>query len=325
MKYGNTSRSLCLLFHGLIFAAFVSLGIYYGFFLTPFYLDPSMKTYWSGSVVFGAYNLYLELGVVGLSLAVVSGYGFYQAVKAMMAPSDDKPVIKSFTAFIADGYIASVFFILQGLLLFDLTANNNLAFVIIMAILLSIILLIATNIPMVRLFDGKDQTPLVVGLNLAGAVTAFWVAIETFLTVIGFLKYTADSGSSLSTTSYSAYFLAQLLIGTLGGLLVGGLLLASGIVTLKKGVKDPKASLLSGYLTGGSIFGVAAVMISLSIIELVNHDLPIHLESNDNFTSNYGWGYGIMGVILGAGVLAAAIYFMIVTAKEGKKKALPQA
>jgi hypothetical protein len=65
-------------------------------------------------------------------------------------------------------------------------------------------------------------------------------------------------------------------------------------------------------------------MISLSIIELVNHDLPIHFERQD-LTAAYGWGYGIMGVILGTGVLAGAIYFMVVTAREGKKKALPQA
>jgi hypothetical protein len=321
MKYGNTSRSLCLLFHGLIFAAFACLGLYFGFFVVPFYFDETLKTYFTNGAVFGAYNLYLELAVVGLSLAVTSGYGFYQAIKAMMAPSDDKPVIKSFTAFIVDGYIASVFFILQGLLLFDLTANKNLAFVIIMAILFSIILLIATNIPMVRLFDGKDQTPLVVGLNLGGAITAFWVAFETLLSLISSYAYSNSTGNPVS---YAVYLHSQLLIGIIGGLVIFGLLLASAIVTLKKGVKDSKASLLSGYLTGGSMFVVAAMMLSLSIIELANHDLPIHLESQD-LTSSYGWGYGIMGVILGTGVLAAAIYFMIVTGKEGKKKVLPQA
>jgi hypothetical protein len=321
MKYGNTSRSLCLLFHGLIFAAFACLGLYFGFFVVPLYFDETIKTYFTNGAVFGAYNLYLELAVVGLSLAVVSGYGLVEAIKSMLAPSDDAPVIKSFTAFIADGYIASVFFILQGLLLFDLTANKNLAFVIIMAILLSVILLIATNIPMVRLFDGKDQTPLVAGLNLAGAVSAFWIAFETFLSLLGSITYSNRTGNPVS---YSTYLHWQLLIGILGGLIVFGLLLASAIVTLKKGVKDPKASLLSGYLTGGSMFGVAAMMISLSIIELANHDLPIHLESQD-LTASYGWGYGIMGLILGVGVLSAAIYFMIVTAKEGKKKALPQA
>jgi hypothetical protein len=321
MKYGNTSRSLCLLFHGLIFASFAVLGLYFGFFVVPFYFDETLKTYFTNGAVFGAYNLYLELAVVGLSLASVSGYGLFQAIKAVLAPNDDAPVIKSFTAFIGDGYIASVFFILQGMLLFDLTANKNLAFVIIMAILLSVILLIATNIPMVRLFDGKDQTPLVVGLNLSGAITAFWVFFETLLSFFGGVSYSARTGNPIS---YANYLNAQLLIGVIGGLVIAGLLLASALVTLKKGVKDANASLLSGYLTGGSMFALAAMMISLSIIELVNLDLPIHLESQ-TLTSSYGYGYGIMGVILGAGVLAAAIYFMIVTAREGKKKALPQA
>jgi hypothetical protein len=322
MKYGSTSRMMALVFHAILFAAFGVLGLYFGFFVAPEYFDPAIQTYFTNGATFGAYNLYLELAVIGLAIATVSGYGLVEGVKAVLAPNDDAPVIKSFTAFIGDGYIASAFFLLQGMLFFDLTANKNLPFVIIMAILITIILLIATNIPMVKLFDGKDQKPLVVGLSLSGAVTFFWIAAEVLLTLIVSQGYVARNGAYTG----SSWIHTQLLIGGLASLAIMGLLLGAAIVTLKKGTQDKGAAALSGYLTSGAVALLGGEMLALGIIEVVNYSTEkIHMESSTLSAATYGYGYGIMLLILGSAALLAAIYFAAVTGKEAGKKPVAKA
>jgi hypothetical protein len=93
-------------------------------------------------------------------------------------------------------------------------------------------------------------------------------------------------------------------------------------VTIKKGASDHKAALVSGYLTAGSIFVASGILLSIGIIELVNFDtIMIHLESS-TLKSDYGYGYGIMAIVLGSALLLASIYFAIVT---GKEKATPTA
>jgi hypothetical protein len=308
MKYGNTSRVLSFVGHALIFAAFGCLGLYFGFFVVPMYFNDATKSLFTDYLFEGAYNLYLELAIIGMALMSISLYGLIESVKGLLNPSDDKPVVKAFTAFIGDGYVLSAFFLLQGLLLFDLTGKNNLAFVIVMAILVAIILLIATNIPMVKLFDGKDQTPLVSGLLLSGSVTFFWGFVETFLTLIG----------SWANGVYTGSFWVnmQLMIGCFASLAIFVMTLIGAIVTIKKGASDHKAALVSGYLTAGSIFVASGILLSIGIIELVNFDtIMIHLESS-TLKSDYGYGYGIMAIVLGSALLLASIYFAIVTGKE---------
>jgi hypothetical protein len=315
MKYSNTSRVLSLLFHSLIFAAFGSMGLYFGFFVVPEYFNTATQAMFTENLFKGAFNLYLELAVLGLSLMTVSAYGLFQAIVSILRPSDDQSVIKSFVAFIGDGYVLSIFFLLQGLLFFDLIANSNVAFVIVMAILFAILLLIATNIPMVRLFDGKDNTPLLAGLSLTAGVTFAWGAIDSFLALIGSWNAEAYNGQ---------YWInIQLGIGSLSALFITGLVVIAGIIILKKGANDSKASAISGYLNSGAVLLLSGLLFSLSVIEIVLHDTEkVHMESSSLSASSYGYGFGIMGLVLASLALLSGIYFIVVTAKESQKKTL---
>ena len=168
MKYSQTARVLSLIFHGIIALAFGCLGFYLGFFVVPEYFNAGANIF-VDSLFRASYLLYFELAAVGLTLFLISTYGFAKALLSLNSSSDEK-LVQSFSAFIADGWVASIFFLLQAVLLFDLTSNTtgtsngSVAFVVVAALIVAIILLIATNIPMVKLFDGKDSSILVTRL-----------------------------------------------------------------------------------------------------------------------------------------------------------------
>lgn len=315
MKYSSTARILSTVFHGLIFAAFGCLGFYFGFFTTPWYWTSGVLALFQDGYI-GAYNLYLELAILGLALMTVSLYGMIQGIRSLMKPNDDAPVIKSFVAFIGDGYITAIFFLLQGILLFDLVANNNVAFVIVMGILIAIVLLIATNIPMVKLFDGKDSTQLLGGLSLSAAVCFAWAAIVVFLSYI----------NNAQSTENGAFLInVQLLIGFILSAIIAALLGVSGGIILKKGSADKKSMLLANGLTSGAVLMVSGLLFALSIIEVVYHDSNYlcHLQWANFKAANYG--YGVMGLILASVALIAAIYFFVVSFVGDKKAAVKAA
>lgn len=316
MKYSSTARVLSTVFHAMIFIAFGCLGFYFGFFTTPFYWTSSVLSLFQDGYI-GAYNLYLELAILGLSLMSVSLYGLIEGIRSLLNPNDDVPVVKSFVAFIGDGYIAAAFFLLQGILLFDLVANNNVAFVIVMGILIAVILLIATNIPMVKLFDGKDSTLLLGGLSLSAAVCFAWGAVETFLSYLNHVQST-ENGAALVNT--------QLIIGFALCLVIAALLFVSGMLILKNGVSNKKTTLLANCLTSGAVLTTSGLLFALSIMEIVYHDKQYrcHLEWEDLIAKNYG--YGIMGLILASIAFFAAIYFFVISLTGGNnKKVTPKA
>jgi hypothetical protein len=322
MKYSNTSRALSLLFHFVLFAAFGCLGAYFGFFVVPQYFDLTTRDSFNANVAGQPFNLYLSLAAVGMAIFTASLYGFIQAVKATNNPSDETSLEKSFLAFIADGYIAAVFFIAHGVLYFDLAANSNLALKIVMAILIGIIILIATNIPMYKLYDGKDTSPLLSGLSMAGAESFGWIAIFTLLSLIGSYKYiNGGAGYGNGTREINL----QLLVVLAVSLIICGLSLAGAFLMKKKGDTDAKALKLGTFLNAGSFFALGAGLIAEGVFEFVWKDKPVHLEAGSGTLYAFtGYGYGIMAVILGACFFAAAIALIVMTAK-GEKKAAPKA
>ena len=183
-----TSRTLCVVFHAIIVAAMGLMGIWFGIFVVPEFLGSNPQQFY-GNFGFdrnGAFFLWYELAVVGLSLFVISLLGLIDGIKSILDSRNDEPVVRSFNAFICDGWVAAIFFALQGMLLWDLTANgSNVAFVIVMALLIAIVLLIATNIPMVRLYDQRDQMPLLVDFMGTGALVTGVMGVEALVAMLG--------------------------------------------------------------------------------------------------------------------------------------------
>jgi hypothetical protein len=313
MKYGNTARTLSLIFHFIIFAAFGALGIYFGFFVTPLYFTKIAGQY---TELEGAFNLDLGLALIGLSLFAVSLYGFIEAIFSILHPEDDAPVVKSFTAFIVDGYAAALFFLLIALVYFNAVpgSDKNMAFIVVMSLLLAILLLIATNIPMVRLYDGKDQKPLLAGFAYGGAVVGLVLGLEFFLSLIG--------SWSAGVYSYSTQINRILGISAILSLIAGGLSLASAILIHKVAEKKPAVVNLAGYLASGSVFSIGTLLFVAGMIELINKDEPeMHFEN----TARTGLtAYAIMSIVVGALVIAVGV-FMVISTFQDSHKAKPVA
>jgi hypothetical protein len=313
MKYSNTARVLSFVLHLILTLAFGVLGVYFGFFVVPFHFDTTIQMNFMNTFVSNlAFTLDVELAVLGLSIFTVSLYGFIQGVKGLLAPTDDKPVVKSFTAFIGDGYIASAFFAACAFLYFDPIANKNLAFAIVMCVLFMIILLIATNIPMYRLFEGKETTEELVGLSLTAGVGFFYIALMNFLALIGCWVV-----MSRQTTSGGLNFVMQLGITFIFTLIIAGLMIASGVILKKKGVADKKAVALSGYFTSGSFLALGGSLLAAGIMEFLWRENNFHLDAyGHTFT---GYGYGSMCLVIGSFAILGAIAFAVFTAQDAQK------
>ncbi len=319
MKYSQTARSLSVVFHGLIVAAFGALGLYFGFFVVPEFFNPVSKGLFTQNLFAGSYLLYLELAVIGLTLFLVSAYGLVKACLSIVKNSDEE-LVKSFSAFIADGWAVSIFFLLQGALLFDLTTHTDTssspAFIVVAGLLLAVVFLIATNIPMVKLFDGKDSSIL--------ATRLAWAA-GTSMLVLGFLNLFALPGLYAATDLASDNdFALQLWLMVLAGLISGGLLVYLGFHFKKHGIKgNPLVSCLS---IGFSGMAIAVAMIVTGVCELIGlgadngHGFYTLLTINN---VPVGYGYPVMLVILGALLGGGTIAFIIysVTPKTHKAEA----
>jgi hypothetical protein len=310
MKYQNTSRVLTLVFHAIILAAFGSLGFYYGAFCAPYYFTNDPGAFGVGQSL--AYNLYLELATIGLTLMTISVYGVIQGVKGILHPDDDAPVVKGFTAFIVEGYIAAIFFLANAAIYFDLISGSNLAFIIVMAVLLAVVLLIAANIPMVRLYDGKDQKPLFAMMSLGGGT---FFAYEAFIITVTYFVMIANPA-----LAYYFYIKMFLLIGFLASIITAALLITSGVLIIRKGETSPKVVKTSGYLTGSSVIVLGIAQTVIGALTLVWDDYNCHLEY-PKFVYKGDPAYAIMCLVSGVALLGAGIAFLIINSRDNSEEA----
>jgi hypothetical protein len=314
MKYQSTSRILCFLFHAIIIAAFGSLGMFFGVFVVPEYFSTYNHYFVS---IDGDYFLFLELAVLGLVLLTLSIFGLINAIKGIIKPSDDEPVVKSLTFFVAEGWVVSAFFILQGVLLFDVVSfgdSKNLAFVIIMALLFAIMLLIATNIPMVRLYDGRDQTPLLETLSLSAGIVGLFLGLEVFSNLIfNWLR---------GENSFSAYHEVNLLLGIIVGvsLVIAVLAVLASVVIKKKGAKG---LIIGGFLNSASVFILGGGLLSYALTDmLVDTDKTLRIHFNIKDRSWGGYGFDVMAMIIGALAILGSVYFFVATGKDARNKSI---
>lgn len=320
MKYQNTSRTLSFLAHALITVLFGLLGLYFGIFVVPeYFLTQSAKLewVWENFLFNGAFLLYLELAVIGLSMATISGYGLYHSVKALQNPRDDEPIVKSFTVLIVEGWLMGIFFLLQSVLFFDLTGNtgsgkDNLTFVIIMGIILALMLLIATNIPMVKLYDGKDQKPLLKELVGGLMVVTCFTAIEAGIALI-----TNATNSSLNPWKQGEINWLLFVITAMN-------LVAAILALIVYFFVFDKNGKLAGYLTGGAILSLGAGLIAYGVLSLIWKDHGIHLNYIGDlgaykFGDKYGYGFMVMNLVVGVITLGLGTGLIATTKKSVSK------
>ena len=315
MKYTDTSKILSLVFHTLLFLAFGALGIYFGVFVVPGYFTAN-TTYIEFSdelkLISSSYVIYFELAVIGIAIAGVAVKGVIDALKALKNNSD-ADVVNSFACFIAEGWLAAIFFIINGGLFYGIIAGeSSVWFVIVMCVIFALALLIAVNIPTVKLFDGKDSTPLISSLSLAGLTSGVPMFALPLLSLLFLLPSTVQ-------TVYVGRVQFQLIAIAI----LGAAILVASIVsklTSKKGVA--KAASLA---VSGASFVAAADLITLAIVNFT--------WSNSNMTSGFivcnkyvgvlgdaKWAvsYNVMLIVFGVALLCLAL---AVIALPSKKKA----
>ncbi|MCQ2772392.1 MAG: hypothetical protein MJ238_03850, partial [Bacilli bacterium] len=160
-----------------------------------------------------------------------------------------------------------------------------------------IMALIATNIPMVKLFDGKDSKPLISNLCLAGSVTGCALALETILSMV-FCNYTLNKGSKPDV-------LLQLALLAAMGIVICA---ASTVVLLntKKGGSKIDTALIgcAGLISGG-------IFVALGVLAAIWKDDAVHLVagSTSGFTgvlpSTWALGFIIMIIAVGVAIMGA--------------------
>ncbi len=304
MKYTSTSRTLSLMAHALIFAAFGVMGIWFGFFVVPQYLG-GQPDYWyrDSGLAFdnnGPFFLWFELAVIGLVFMIISAIGFIHALKSLKDIHDDEPAVKSFVALICEGWLAAIFFVLQAALLWDLTANGNIAFVVVMALVIAIVLLIATNIPMVKIFDQRDQKPLLRAFMGAAALSMIVIALEGALGLIG-----------AATWANQKVQVSYLLIVLIASSAIAAILAFFGWLIMGKNNSE-KGTKVATYLTALALLVVGAGLMVYGIMDICYQYAPgsstvpltVHLYNKD---MSFDLGFGIMGIVLGSLVLIGAL------------------
>lgn len=307
MKYQNTSRILCLLFHSIITLSCLALGLYFGGFVVPLFFTLNFDA-WRSNLFDAPYFMYLEFAVIGFTFAILSGLGTVKAYKAVMNPKDDKEVVQSLTLFIVEGWILSLALLLQGMLLFDMrSSNSNPAFTIIMSLIFAILLLIATNIPMVKLYDGKDQNQLLsyllTGASLFTGLMFVFVGLSLSLMATNFAHYISSLAMLLilffqNVIAFVFFFVSRFLLAK-GKSKLSGSLAASGILTLGVG------------------------LITYGAFDMVYSDKPVHFyllgtPVQPTTSSEFGYGFPVMAIVIGAFVLVAASYIFWTVQKEKK-------
>lgn len=304
MKYTSTSRTIALVAHAVIFLAFGFMGIWFGFFVTPQYLGGEANYFYKDSgLTFdssGAYLLWFELAVLGLAFMIISLLGFLKALESLKDPNNDEPAVRSFCALICEGWLGAIFFVLQAALLWDLTANGNLVFVIIMALLIAIILLIATNIPMVKIFDQRDQTPLLRDFMGCFALVSGLMAFEAAISIIG--------ASTYSALKVQVYYFLYTIIAT-GAVTCILAFLAWFLLGRNKTDKGLK---ISSFLTSGAVAASGIGTLVYGIIDIVYQYAPgsketllsVHLYMKDY---SFDLGFGIMAIVIGSLLIIGAL------------------
>lgn len=314
MKYTVTSRTVSVIFHGFIALVFGLMGIWFGFFVVPQYLGSDPKMFYPNMQfdTTGAFLLWFELAVIGLVFGVISIFGLVFALKSFKDLRNDELIVKSFSMFICEGYIAALFFLLQASLLWNLTANGNLVFVIVMSLLIAIILLIATNIPMVKLYDQLDQTPLLIYFIESGALIALVVGVEAALALLG--------ARTLATQKNQIIYLLLVMVATS---VVSFVLSLLGALNLRKR-QDEKGHRITGYLVGSSIIVTGLGLALFGVLDMVWQEvpgthtvLPVHLYSQG--LNNFDVGFGVMACVLGGILLVFGLLVALGAFFQNKK------
>lgn len=317
MKYTITSKVLSLIGHALIALCFAALGIYFACFTLPFYFNPSAwnvkdVTYVSGVGDWG-FSALLQFAVMGFSFATISGYGIFFSVKSILENKDEH-VIKSFSCLMAEGYIFALYVFALASIFFDLFSGGNLTFFIIMAILVVIIAMIATNIPMVKTFERRSAKPLYFTLLVSAGIVAAYVAIFATVGLFGNLAYYWQNPDNVVSSDDNLIRLHLIVMIAAFALMCALFVFAAVKVNKSETGNDENA----GYLASGAGLLLGFYTVFQGVLALVTKD-DYHISFLRQSRVYSDDGYAIMSVIIGSIIVLGSLVAVVLAERKAKK------
>ena len=308
MKYSSTSRLVNAIVFPILLIAFGALGVYFSFFVSPTYLSSlGQAQYFTNNY---AYNFSVNFGMLGIAVAALACYGTFLAIKGLNDKSD-AAVEKTFFVYVAIAYVFAAWFALNALVFYRLIGGAQYVFWIVIFVILLIGALIAGNVPLMKILDGRETNDILVILVEAAAALALGYICNTIpTTIVGI----ADSASG--NGNYALYTNQLLVYSILGVVALCAACFAAALI--KKGSK------LGEILAGATLLPFGGIFVATSIFEIVNK----YVAKESKFSLQGlrgvagGMDYIIMTMAVGAVLVIGGIIFLASSALPEKKKAV---
>ncbi len=320
MKYSPSTRLINIIINAVLAVGFGFLGIWFSFLITPNLLTVQNSVV-NIEIPEISVGLSAMLGSLGLAGMIVSLVGLAYSFMAFFRGGNDDLVRKTFSCYIALGYILAFFFLLNATWLYRLTSSNlgdnDLGFIITVYVILAIITLIATNVPLLHMYGEGEHTN-----KIMHAITLAFVATDLAIAVTFGVLCLANLGN-LGTFAYSKDVLMKagiLAAVPLAAALIGLIALFGYASAERHNVVKKLNSFLSAGVVG--INGIAII-----VAGLMGHLYYENGVKNISFMAKlYGASYtsqiefSVMSYIVGGLLVLLAIVLVYTTIVPPKKR-----
>ena len=305
MKYSSTSRLVNAIVFPILFLAFGALGVYFSFFVSPTYLSPLGEA--QKFAASNAYNFSLNFGMLGMAVMALACYGVVLAIKAL-SDKNDAAVEKTFFVYFAIAYVLAAWFALNALVFYRLIGKDQYVFWIVMFVIFLIAMLIAGNVPLMKVLDGKESNEILIIIVEAAGALAFGYICNSIPT------YMVATINAANGSGYYANFTNQLLTYSIFGVLALVIAVLS-VINIKKGKK------LGEILAGAAFIPFGGMFLSTAIFEIVyRNENKFSLQTKNGAFG--GWDYVVMSMIVALALLViGGLFLSSALLPEKKKKA----
>ncbi len=320
MKYSPSTRLINIIINAVLAVGFGFLGIWFSFLITPNLLTVQNSVV-NIEIPEISVGLSAMLGSLGLAGMLVSLVGLVYSFMAFFRGGNDGLVRKTFSCYIALGYILAFFFLLNATWLYRLTSSNlgdnDLGFIITVYVILAIITLIATNVPLLHMYGEGEHTN-----KIMHAITLAFVATDLAIAVTFGVLCLANLGN-LGTFAYSKDVLMK--AGILAAVpLVAALIGLIALFGYASAERHNVVKKLNSFLSSG-VVGINGI--AIIVAGLMGHLYYENGVKNISFMAKlYGASYtaqiefSVMSYIVGGLLVLLAIVLVYTTIVPPKKR-----
>ena len=317
MKYSSTIRLINLVLFALLGVGFGYLGVYFGILVSP--------SLWLQNLPFSlkvpdmSLALTIMLGALGLAGLIISVIGLVKSIFSLVR-RDDEIVRQCFGCYISIGYLVALFFLLNACWLYRLVTTNlnfdDLGFAIVVYVILMIVAVIASSIPLVKMFGEGEGTNRVMIILTRTLLTAFFGIAVPFLAAYFVIQGNREivSHADIMSLKFGLYGL----ISAIAGLVAGVAML--GYVRAEKAGQYRK---INGIFFESSICVGGIGMIVAGILNYVYRDGPYALMAahvKSELTSSIATEFSVVSYIVGGLFIVLALVLMFFTVFPPKLK-----